>query len=230
MILVTDPEGTIQYVNPAFEAVTGYTRREAIGQTPRLLKSGRQNEAFYRNLWDTIAGGRVWQGRMVNKRKDGTLYTEETTISPVKDGSGRIVSFVAVKRDITEHLRISQEQTRLQEQLQQAQKMESIGRLAGGVAHDFNNLLSIIFGYGDIIVYQKLHPSDPLREDVEEILKPGRRSADLTRQLLACSRKQTLQPEELDLNEVIRNIEKMLRRLIGEDIALDLSLSWKKRV
>ena len=92
------------------------------------------------------------------------------------------------------------------------------------MAHDFNNMLSIILGYGDII-HQKLHPGDPLREDVEEILKAGRRSADLTRQLLAFSRKQTLQPEVLSLNEVIRNIEKMLRRLIGEDIALDISLS-----
>jgi two-component system cell cycle sensor histidine kinase/response regulator CckA len=224
VILVTDPEGTIQYVNPAFEAVTGYTRREAIGQTPRLLKSGKQDEAFYRDLWETIAGGRIWQGRMVNQRKDGGLYTEETTISPVKDGSGRIINFVAVKRDITEHLRNSQAQARLQEQLQQAQKMESIGRLAGGVAHDFNNMLSIIIGYGDL-VYQKLHPGDPLREKVEEILKAGRRSADLTRQLLAFSRKQSLQPKVLDLNEVIRNIEKMLRRLIGEDLGLETVLS-----
>jgi PAS domain S-box-containing protein len=223
-ILVTDPEGTIQYVNPAFEAVTGYTRREVIGQNPRLLKSGKQDEAFYRNLWETITGGRMWQGRFVNQRKDGTLYTEDATISPVKDASGRIVSFVAVKRDITEHLRISQDQARLQEQLQQAQKMESIGRLAGGVAHDFNNMLSIILGYGDIVL-QKLHPGDPLRDGVEEILKAGRRSADLTRQLLAFSRKQTLQPEILSLNEIVRNIEKMLRRLIGEDIALVLSLS-----
>lgn len=223
-ILVTDSTGTIQYVNPAFETVTGYTRFEAIGQTPRLLKSGKQDLSFYQSLWETITDGRIWQGRLVNKRKDGALYTEEATISPIRDGSGQIVSYVAVKRDITEHLRISEEQARLHEQLQQAQKMESIGRLAGGVAHDFNNLLSIILGYGDII-YQKLHPGDPLREEVEEILKAARRSVDLTRQLLAFSRKQTLQPAVLDINEVIRNIEKMLRRLIGEDIDLDLSLA-----
>lgn len=223
-IVITDITGIIQYVNPAFETITGYTRIEAIGQTPRLLKSGKQDQSFYQRLWETITDGRIWQGRMVNKRKDGTFYTEDTTISPVKNSSGQIVSFVAVKRDVTEHLRISQEQVRLQEQLQQAQKMESIGRLAGGVAHDFNNMLSIILGYGDII-YQKLLPGDPLREEVEEILKAGRRSADLTRQLLAFSRKQTLQPEVLDINKVIRNIEKMLRRLIGEDIELDISLS-----
>jgi PAS domain S-box-containing protein len=224
VIMVTDPEGAIQYVNPAFEAVTGYTRREVLGKNPRLLKSGKQDEAFYRNLWETIKSGRMWQGRIINKRKDGDLYTEDTTISPVKDRQGRIVSFVAVKRDITEHLRISEEKDRLQEELYQSQKMESIGRLAGGVAHDFNNMLNVILGYGDIIL-QKLHPDDPLRGDVEEMLKAGRRSADLTRQLLAFSRKQILQPKVLDLNEVVANIEKMLRRLIGEDIALELSLS-----
>ena len=224
VVFITDPDGTIQYVNPAFTAVTGYSREEAAGQNPRLLKSGKQGQDFYQDLWGTITGGRVWQGRIVNKRKDGTLYTETATISPVKDGSGRIISFVAIKRDITEHLRTEDERAKLQDQLQQAQKMESIGRLAGGVAHDFNNMLSIILGYGDM-VHQKLHPGDPLREEVEEILKAGRRSADLTRQLLAFSRKQTLQPEVLNLNDVVRNIEKMLRRLIGEDIALELLLS-----
>ncbi|MBW2093234.1 MAG: response regulator, partial [Deltaproteobacteria bacterium] len=116
------------------------------------------------------------------------------------------------------------EKKKLEEQLQQAQKLESIGRLAGGVAHDFNNMLSVILGYGEI-VHQELHPGDPLRKDMEAILKAARSSADLTRQLLAFSRKQTLQPEVLDLNEVVRSIEKMLRRLIGEDIALELSLS-----
>ena len=223
-ILVTDSEGSIQYVNPAFKTVTGYTRLETIGQNPRLLKSGKQDRAFYQELWGTITQGRIWKGRMVNKRKNGELYTEEAIISPVKDGSGRIISFVAVERDITEHLRIAQEQAHLQEQLQQAQKMESIGRLAGGVAHDFNNMLSVILGFGEII-QRKLLPGDPLKKNVEEILKAGRRSADLTRQLLAFSRRQTLQPEVLDLNKVVRNIEKMLRRLIGEDIELELSLS-----
>ncbi|MBW1778205.1 MAG: PAS domain S-box protein [Deltaproteobacteria bacterium] len=224
VILVTNPEGTIQYVNPAFTAVTGYSREEAVGQNPRLLKSGKQDPSFYRNLWETITGGRIWRGRLVNKRKDGTLYTEETTISPVKDASGQIVSFVAVKRDITEHLRLSQEQARLQEQLQQAQKLESVGRLAGGMAHDFNNMLSVILGYGEDLVHQ-LHPKDPLREEAKAIVEAGKRSAALTRQLLAFSRKQPLQPEVLDLNTLVRNLAKMLQRLIGEDIELELSLS-----
>jgi PAS domain S-box-containing protein len=142
-VCITDPGGVIQYVNPAFETTTGYRRQEVLGQNPRIVKSGRQDAAFYRKLWETISSGKTWKGRLVNRRKDGALYTEEATISPVRDPSGRIVNYVAVKRDITEHLKLA-------EQFQQAQKMESVGRLAGGVAHDFNNMLGIILGYAEM--------------------------------------------------------------------------------
>lgn len=223
MVLITDPEGTILYVNPAFEAVTGYSREEATGHNPRLLKSDKQDKAFYQGLWGTISNGRIWKGRMVNKRKDGKFYTEEATISPVKDASGQTLNYVAVKRDITQQLRLGKEKDTLQEQFQQAQKLESIGRLAGGVAHDFNNMLSVILGYGEIIL-EKLHQGDPLQEDIKEIVAAGHRSKALTRQLLAFSRKQALQPEVLNLNDLILDLEKMLRRLIGEDIELELIL------
>jgi two-component system, cell cycle sensor histidine kinase and response regulator CckA len=217
MVVITDPAGTIQYVNPAFEAVTGYTRDEVFGQTPRILKSGRQDEEFYRRLWETIASGRTWEGRMVNKRKDGALYTEVATISPVCDAEGWIVNYVAVKRDISEHLH-------LEAQLRQAQKMESVGRLAGGVAHDYNNMLGVILGYTELAL-DKVDPSDPLHADLEEIRKAGRRSAEITRQLLAFARKQTISPEVLDLNGTVDSMLKMLRRLIGEDI----DLAWMPR-
>ncbi len=140
------------------------------------------------------------------------------------DTAGKIINYVAVKRDITRQIRIRKEKKQLQEQLQQAQKVEAIGRLAGGVAHDFNNMLSIILGYGESLLDQ-LHTGDPMREDVKEIMEAGRRSAALTRQLLAFSRKQTLQPTVLDLNDIISNLEKMLGRLIGEDIELNLLLA-----
>ena len=166
-IVMTDAQGIIQFVNPAFERTTGYSREEAVGQNPRILKSGKQDELFYRNLWDTISSGRTWAGRMVNKRKDGTLYTEETTISPVRDASGRIVNYVAVKRDITEHLRLAA-------QFQQAQKMEAVGLLAGGVAHDYNNMLSVILGYTELAL-NKVDPAQPLHADLEEILQ-GRKT------------------------------------------------------
>ncbi|MBU3984438.1 MAG: PAS domain S-box protein [Proteobacteria bacterium] len=171
-ILITDPAGKIQYVNPAFETVSGYTPEEAVGKTSAILKSGQQDEAFYQNLWETISSGRVWKGRLVNKRKDGSLYTEAATISPVFDAAGKIINYVGVKRDITAQLELTA-------QFQQAQKMESVGRLAGGVAHDYNNMLSVILGYTEMAM-GKVGTSDPLHEDLQEILNAARRSTDIT--------------------------------------------------
>ncbi len=215
MVVITDLDGTIQYVNPAFETVTGYSRREAVGRNPRMLKSGEHDAAFYRELWDTVSRGYVWRGRVVNRRKDGSLFTEDATISPVCDASGRIVNYVAVKRDITAEIR-------LQAQLLQAQKMESVGRLAGGVAHDFNNMLGIIIGHAEMAL-DGVSPSQPIYRELREILSAAHRSADLTRQLLAFARKQAANPRVLDLNETVEGMLKMLRRLIGEDI----DLLWK---
>ncbi len=211
-VVVTDAQGVIVYVNPAFETVTGYTRLEVLGQNPRILKSGAHDEAFYRALWESISSGKTWHGRMVNRKKDGTHYTEEATISPVRDAAGVVTSFVAVKRDISRDLV-------LEAQLLQSQKMEGIGRLAGGIAHDFNNILSVILtctGFAQ----ESLPEGTPAREDIGEIEKAGRRAAALTRQLLAFSRKQVLQPELLDLNKVLVEMEKMLHRILGEDIDL----------
>jgi two-component system cell cycle sensor histidine kinase/response regulator CckA len=209
-IVMTDARGNIEFVNPAFEQMTGYTRDEVVGRNPRILKSGRQDELFYRDLWDTISSGRVWTGRMVNKCKDGKFYTEETTISPVCDASGRIVNYVAVKRDITQHLQMTA-------QFQQSQKMEAVGMLAGGVAHDYNNMLSVILGYAEM-AQEKIDPAQSLYADLEIIINAAKRSADITRQLLTFARKQTIIPVVLDLNQAIESMLKMLRRLIGEDI------------
>ena len=224
VILITDVTGTIEYVNPAFTTVTGHGRAEAVGQNTRMLRSGEQDPAFYAELWRTISDGRTWTGRMINKRKDGALYTEEATISPVRDASGEIRHFVAVKRNISEELRLAAESEALQAQMQQAQKLESVGQLAGGVAHDFNNMLGVILGYGELILAE-LHEGDPLRGDLNEMMAAGQRSKALTRQLLAFSRRQVLRPEVLDLNSLVREFEKMLRRLIGEDIELILDLA-----
>ncbi|RJP79608.1 MAG: PAS domain-containing sensor histidine kinase [Desulfobacteraceae bacterium] len=217
-IIMTDAKGIIQFVNPAFVRTTGYSREEVLGRNPNILKSGKQDDVFYRNLWETISDGRIWTGLMVNKRKDGSLYTDETTISPVRDPSGRITSYVAVIRDITDNLRLAA-------QLQQAQKMESIGRLAGGVAHDFNNMLSIIMGRAELAM-MKLSPSDRVYNDLREIEAAGRRSANLTHQLLAFARKETIAPIILNLNSVTGNMLKMLRRMIGEDI----DIVWKPSI
>ena len=211
-IIITDPKGAIVYVNPAFERVSGWRREEALGKNPRMLKSGKQDDALYRQMWEALARGEVWTGRLVNRRKEGTLFEEEATISPVRDAAGQIVNYVAVKRDVTSEIHLEQ-------QLFQSQKMEAVGRLAGGVAHDFNNLLGVITGYGEI-VHRRLADEDPLKGKVEQVLKAAERAAGLTRQLLAFGRKQVLQPKILDLNTVVSDVDRMLRRVIGEDIEL----------
>ena len=211
-IVITDLAGTILYINPAFERVSGYTQAEALGQNPRLLKSGKQDAEFYRAMWATLTRGEVWRGHFSNKRKDGTLFDEEAVISPVRDGQGTVVNYVAVKRDVTY-------ERQMEQQFHQAQKMEVIGQLAGGVAHDFNNILTAINGFADLTL-ARLVPGEPPFRYVEEIHKGADRAAALTRQLLAFSRKQLMQPRLIDLNDVLANVEKMLRRLIGDDVEL----------
>jgi len=209
-IVITDAGETIQYVNPAFERITGYTRDEAVGQTPRILKSGEHDDTFYKKMWDTLLSGETWRGRFVNRKKDGSLYTEEAVISPVHDDEGRPVSYVAVRRDITNELE-------LEKQFRQSQKMDSLGQLVGGVAHDFNNLLQVITGFTDI-AQQDLKPKHPSAASLKEVAKAGKQATDLVRQLLAFSRQQVIDPVYLNPNEVVEKSQKMLRRLIGEHI------------
>ena len=209
-IVITDVQGNIVYTNPAFEKITGYTRAEALDKNPRILKSGKHDIAFYREMWATIKRGEAWHGRMINKRKDGSQFEEDATISPVRDASGKVVNYVAVKRDVTREVQ-------LEAQFRQSQKMEAFGLLAGGVAHDFNNLMSVVMGYSDIWL-MKLPLDAPIRGPLKAIRTAGERAADLTKQLLAFSRQTILEPKILDLNTVVREMEKMLKRLIGEDI------------
>jgi PAS domain S-box-containing protein len=211
-VVITDTKGRILYVNPVFERVTGYSRAEVIGQNPRLLKSNRQESAFYRELWAKISAGEVWRGRFINKKKDGALFTEDAVIAPVRDEKGAVTNYIAIKRDISHELE-------LEVQYRQTQKIDSIGRLAGGVAHDFNNILAVICGHTDLALAQ-LSPDAPLRSNLECIQESAERAANLTRQLLAFARRQVIEPRRINLNELIVNLNKMLRRLIGEDIKL----------
>ncbi|MGZ9148371.1 MAG: PAS domain S-box protein [Candidatus Deferrimicrobiaceae bacterium] len=212
VIMISDTDGTIQYVNPAFERISGYSREEAIGKNPRILKSGRHEEAFYRVLWDTLARGETWSGNLINRRKDGKLFEEVAVISPVRDAGGTVVNYVAVKRDVTHEVQ-------LEEELRQMQKMEAVGKLAGGIAHDFNNLMTVINGFSELLQGRPGLDST-CRKEVDEIRKAGDRAAALTRQLLAFSRRQMLQPKTVDLGKVTSEMDNLLRRLIGEDIEL----------
>ncbi len=212
-VLITTVAGDIEYVNPAFERITGYPRAEVMGQNPRILKSGRQSTEFYRELWETITAGKVWRGRFVNRRKDGSLYSEDANISPVTDDTGTLVNFVKIARDVTHELE-------LEVQLEQARRLEAIGRLAGGIAHDFNNILQAQIGFLEFVL-DDIPAEGRLREDIEEARKCADKAADLTRQLLAFSRRQVLKPEHLDLNEVLSESLSMLRRLIPENIGIE---------
>lgn len=345
-ILITDLDGTITWANPAFSAISGYAPEDVLGRNPReLVKSGQHHPKLFENLWATIQAGHVWRGTLINRRKDGSHYSESQTISPIRDSAGEITHFVAVKEDVTEkiraettlqearerlqravtagnvalwewdletgnvvysaewltqagleadgadhtmetwlrrvhpddiaplrqtlhacasapHQRVQKEfriggedgdtrwillgaasevdvvshrtrligtntditdRKRLEQEYQQAQKMESIGRLAGGVAHDFNNLLGVIVGYSELIL-DTMGVANPLQESVMQIKRAADRATGLTRQLLAFSRRQILRPAVVDLNAIIEDAEKMLRRLIGEDIELCLDL------
>ncbi|HVQ36766.1 MAG TPA: PAS domain S-box protein, partial [Pyrinomonadaceae bacterium] len=211
-IVITDHDGNIQYVNPAFERVSGYSKEEVLNQNPRILKSGRTDPSVYEGLWETITTGEVWSGQLSNLKKDGTIFDERVSISAVYDESHSIVNYVAVKQDISDLIG-------LEEQLRQSQKMEAVGQLAGGVAHDFNNLLTAINGYSSLSL-RAVEDDSPIRGYLEEIKKAGDRAAKLTRQLLAFGRKQILQPLPVNLNDIVADLNKMLRRLIGEDVKL----------
>ena len=162
-ILVTDTHWIIDYVNPAFTAMTGYESSEIIGRHMRLLKSDKHDRAFYGDIRKTLTGGQPWSGRLTNRKKDGALYETEATASPVRNRSGAIINYVAIHRDITL-------QVNLERDLRQAQKMEAIGTLAGGIAHDFNNILTAIVGHAEIAGFT-LAQQDPVRHNIDQILK-----------------------------------------------------------
>jgi PAS domain S-box-containing protein len=211
-IMITSPDGKVVYVNPAFTKITGYSFDEVFGRDTSFLESGLHDETFYREIYDVIGNGETWKGRFTNLKKDGTTYISDTIISPVKDSKGNIVNLVAVEEDVTE--KIAKE-----EHLRQSRKLESIGKLAGGVAHDFNNLLMVIMGYVDLS-RDELEEDHPAYELLNEVTSAAERSVVITRQLLAFARKQNISPKVIDLNESISVMLKLLSRMIGEDINL----------
>ncbi len=218
-IVITDVKGIIQYVNPFFERISGYTKEEVIGQNPRVLKSGRHGEDFYHRMWSTLTNGEVWHGRITNKRKDGTLYEEDATISPIVDAAGRTVNYVAAKRDVSREVQ-------LEDQFRQTQKMEAIGQLAGGVAHDFNNILAAILMQTELVAMTERLP-DKVRDGLREISAYADRAASLTRQLLLFSRREVMQPRDVEWNGLITSLAQMLHRIIGEDVRLEVKLDPK---
>jgi len=216
-VFITDRDGMIQYVNPAFERLTGYSRKDVIGQTPRILESGKQGALFYKQMEDTLARGNAWHGRIVNRKKDGSLYEADATISPVLDKSGKITNFVYIKRDITNEIK-------LERRLIQAQKMESIGTLAGGIAHDFNNILFSLSGYTELAL-DDAERGTPLHDNLQEVLIAAHRAGDLVKQILTFSRQVDQKLKPLKIQMVIREALKLIRSSLPSTIEINQNIS-----
>jgi PAS domain S-box-containing protein len=211
-IAITDPEGKIEWTNPSFTALTGFTSAEAIGESLWGLKSGHGEQNPGGEIVSTISDGMVWQGELVSRRRDGRLYTEEMTVTPVRSDQGEINHLIAVQQDISQRKHI-------EEQLLQAQKMEAVGRLAGGVAHDFNNLLQAMLGATELL-RRRAAEDDEAANRLSELEEHVRRGSQLTRQLLLFSRRDTEHQEQLDLNDIAHGTVKLLHRLLRENIEL----------
>ncbi|MCX7634881.1 MAG: PAS domain S-box protein, partial [Syntrophales bacterium] len=215
LIIITDHEGTIVYVNPAFERITGYTRREAIGRTPRFLQSGRHDPLYYAHLLDTIRSGAVWTGRIINRRKDGSLAHMDATISPILSSTGKITGFVALEREVTKELE-------LERRLRQAQKMEAIGTLAGGIAHDFNNILGAVIGYTELALLKNKDPQ--VDQYLQQVLQASGRSRDLVNQILTFSRQREQEKKPVAVGPIVKEVVKFLRASTPTTIAIRASL------
>ncbi len=215
-----DGDGIYTYVSPKVKDLLGYEPEYVTGKEPFDFMPKEEAARVLALFQDIIDSRRSFSGlQNVNMHRDGQEIVLETNGAPILDAQGNFLGYRGIDRDITYRKRAEDERENLQAQLAQAQKMESIGRLAGGVAHDFNNLLTVIKGYTELLL-EDFATDDPKRADIEQIAKAGQQAASLTAQLLAFSRKQMLQPRTLNLNDVLDEMGEMLRRLIGEDIDL----------
>jgi len=210
------PDYPLIHANSAFTQITGYALEEVQGQNCRFLQGPDTDPGSVARIREALARKEYVSVELLNYRKDGTPFWCHLAISPVPDSTGNVTHFVGIQTDITER-------KLLEAQFIQSQKMDAIGRLAGGIAHDFNNLLSAIMGYCELAMLQT-GEGDIIREDLGEILFASKRAAGLTQQLLAFSRRQLVLPQILDPNAAIREMEKMLRRIIGEDIRFETDL------
>ncbi|MCX7905401.1 MAG: PAS domain S-box protein [Elusimicrobiales bacterium] len=207
-IIITDKEGNIEYVNPYFEEVTGYSKDEVIGKNPKILKSGKHDQNYYEKMWNTIKSGKTFKDIIINKRKDNSLLTEYIIISPLKNNKGEITHFVGIKRDITKE--IEEEKAK-----EHSQRMELIGTLAGSIAHDFNNILVSIMGNAEILL-RELKKEDKKTEYILDILNSSQKASSLIKNLLHFSKKQPLDIQVINITNLINSSKNMLSRLLGE--------------
>ena len=213
-IIITDTEGNIQYVNPAFESIAGFSRSEIIDRHISILDSGKHNQTFFRDMWQILKQGGIWKGRFINKKKDESLYEVEATISPVKNMAGEITTFVSVQRDVTHEVQ-------LQRQLRQAQKMEAIGTLAGGIAHDFNNLLMGIQGNISLSI-SDIDSASPILENLKKVEQYVLDGVELTKQLLGFARGGKYEVRLTDVNHLL-NEQSLLFSRANKHISFEMT-------
>jgi len=211
-VMVTDAHGDIEYTNPAFTTITGYSSEEAFGNNPRILKSGKQDSEFYDQMWKKIGHGEPWQGKVIDKKKDGSFYPAMLSISPILNEAGVITNFVGIQQDMTDY-------DNLEAQFLQAQKMESIGTLVGGIAHDFNNMLASMTGNLYLAKQQTQNLPDVVQR-LEKIEAVSFRAACMIKQLLAFARKDQVSIKPLPLNPFIKETIKFLETSIPENISV----------
>jgi len=221
-IIITDRDAVIEYVNPAFVEITGYSADEAIGNTPALLKSDAQDPAFYSDMWQTITAGSVWHGTLIDRRKDGSFYPALMSVAPIHDDVGAITHFVSLQQDMTEY-------RKMEDQFLQAQKMEAIGTLVGGIAHDFNNMLAAIQGN---LFLAKRKVNDPLAvaENLDNMERVSHRAAEIVRQLLTFARKDSVAMHSVPLNAFIKDALKLAQSAIPDNINAVSDISGQQMV
>jgi PAS domain S-box-containing protein len=216
-VAITDTKGIIKYVNPKFESDMGYSQDEIIRKPINILASEKHDREFFTQMWQDIKGGKVWSGKVWNKKKDNTLILHDVSISPVLDADNKIVEFATIHRDITE-------QQNLEDRLRQSQKMEAIGTLAGGVAHDFNNILGAILGYADLALHD-LKDDHPANPSVQQIMQAGQRAKELVRQILLFSRRTDQEMTPVRLSLIVQEVAKLLEATLPAGISIKLDLT-----
>ncbi|MFA6468453.1 MAG: PAS domain S-box protein [Bacteroidota bacterium] len=211
-IVVTDASNKIVDINPAFTKLTGYSKEEAIGNTPSMMKSGKMDLQFYEEMWRSLKKTGMWQGEIINRRKNGELFDEWLSISTIHDAQGEVFQYVGLFSDITE-------QKRMQVQLLQSQKLESLGTLAGGIAHDFNNLLAMLLGNAELLK-KHLVNDDKLKRYVDQIIDVSHRGVSISKQLLFFSRQSELNLQPISLSHIIEDVKNMLQHFIPKTISV----------
>jgi len=212
-IILTDCDGVIEYVNPAFEKMSGFSCSEVLGENPRVVNSGQHSKSYYQKMWHTLLQGKDWKGNFINKAKDGHLYEVEQTIFPIfSENDRKITGYTAIQQDVTER-------NRIQQQDEHAQRLESLGILAGGIAHDFNNLLTAIMGNASL-AKNNLENTDGCRKKLDNILHASESAANLCKQMLAYSGKGHFVIHPLNLSEVVHKILQLLETSVNKKAKL----------